>query len=110
MKIRIDGKDYEFRYGWGALYLYEAATGGQNFDAKNHAALHLMLFCVLANANGAAWSMKMDDFVRILDTEKGLAVRLSKAFAAEMERWSAIQAEDEDTGEASGEGAEKKSH
>lgn len=103
-KVTIKGKEYVFRYGWGALYLYEVATGGKVFDAKSTAALHLMIFCVLANANGDKWNLTQDEFVEALDTEKGLASKLSGMFTAEMERWAAVQ-----EGDAGPAGEEKKS-
>ena len=90
MLIKIKGKEYEFKYGWGAMYLFEATVPNQRFNPKHPAHLHLMFFCMLMNAN-KGMQLTQEDFVEALDTQPQLTRQLTEAFELELKKWSEVQ-------------------
>ena len=94
MLININGKEYEFKYGWGALYIFEVTVPNQRFNAKSPAHLHLMYYCMLMNAN-KGMQLTQEEFVDALDNQPGLTKELNEAFTMDVQRWRGIQVYDD---------------
>ena len=72
MKVRIKGKDYEFRFDsvWGPLYTYEDIVGERMpYNPQKLMCVHVMLYCILLRCNEDI-DVTLDEFLNALNDIK----------------------------------------
>lgn len=98
MKVEVKGKQYDLLFSYGALYRFEAATGGETYDPGSLLHLHAMIYAALDASNpGNAPFSTFDEFSAALDSEPGLARKLTTALSAEFAKWETLQKAEENT-------------
>ena len=86
--IKINGKDYKYHFGFGAMMYYEQLTGGAfNYDGSIIATLAIHYSCLAVSDD--AFNMSVAEFSAALDKSPALRAELAAAFVEEVKKFNA---------------------
>lgn len=98
--VSIQGKEFPYKFGLGALLRYESLTQKPFEGITSTLSMSVIHYCCLSN--GGDFPLSFSEFVKVCDDEgASLLKELSAVLTAEVERWNTHNTVDDGTEDAS---------